>query len=716
MARNGQTTIADAEHHTAPVPPSRLTRRAALHGAVGTVLGALLAACGDTTAAPTGTAGVPAPTAANAGTTNGGTTTGMPTAANATTTNTSVTMAKTNYKTWNLSEYQQQTGKMLAQFAEAPSVAMKVAAKQLPPVKERMPDEPLVVQPIEKIGKYCEKITGYGVNPTSFGNDVYTARQQHFIAIYPDQQTFAPQVAQSYTLSDDKKTFTVKLRKGLKWSDSTPFTADDVMFWYEDILTNKDVTPAVTSDLTPGGKVVQAAKTADDTVVFTASVPFPTILEYMAISTTFAPKNNLKKWHSKYNPDADKLAKDENFPGWVQAFQAHAATQGADFQTDVNLPTLDPWSLSRVDQFGNKYYARNPYYWKVDTAGNQLPYADAQVRLLTGNVETTLLKIKNGEVDFGQQQLQLKDYPVLKQGEAAGNYRALLWQGVTGADRRYLLNLTVKDPVLNKIFNDVRFRQALSLAINRDEINETIYFGRGVSRQFTVPASVSYYDEAMGKAFAEYDPAKANKLLDDMGLKRNGDSGPRMRPDGKPLQFTIEDATFNEKMDELVRDYWAKVGVQVTIKSETRELYAQRAQANELESNCWFGDTVDEFSVHVRPFNFRPPWGIDNVPHSGAPWNTWRLTNGKEGTEPPAEIKELIDLSERFRGTTRGTDEYMKLGKEMLMRNVAGLYAIGTVGMVPVVVVAKKNLRNFPEEEVSINYMIAVHGDQWFIE
>jgi len=714
MTSNAPTT------GTVSVPTPRFSRRAALRivaaGFAGSATVALLAACGDATA-PTATAGAVAPASGT-----GGAPTVAPRAATAPATaggavnNAMAAGAKTNYKTWSLSEYQQQTGKMLAQFNEAPSLAMKVAAKQLPPVKERLPDEPLVVQPIEKLGKYCDKITGYGVNPTSFGNDVYTARQQHFIAIYPDQQTFVPQVAQTFTLSDDKKTFVVKLRKGMKWSDGTPFTADDVMFWYEDFLTNKDLNAAITSDLTPGGKVVQATKTSDDTITFAATVPYPTIIEIMAITTTFLPKNYLKKWHSKYNPDADKVAKDEGFQTWVQAFQAHSAAQGPDFQDDAKLPTLDPWMLARTDQFGNKYFDRNPYYWKVDTAGNQLPYAESEVRLLTGNLETTILKIKNGEIDFGSQQLQLKDYPVLKQGETAGNYRALLWQGVTGADHRFQVNLTVKDPVLNKIFNDVRFRQALSLAINRDEINEAIFFGRGTPRQFTAPPSSSYYEESYGKSYAEYDPARANKLLDDMGLKRGGTDQPRMRPDGKPLQFTVEDATFNEKMDELVRDYWAKIGVQVTIKSETRELYSQRANANELEASVWFGDSMDEFTAHVRPFSFRPPWGIDNVPHSGSPWNTWRLTNGKDGQEPPQDVKDLIDLTDRFRQTTRGTDEYTKLGKEMLSRNVAGLYSIGTVGLVPSVIIARKNLRNFPENQVAINYLIPIHGDQWFLE
>lgn len=621
--------------------------------------------------------------------------------------------APTNYQTWNRAEYQRETGRTIAQYAEAPALAARVAEGTLPPVAERLPAEPLVVQPIETVGKYCETLTGYGVNPTSFGNDVYSARQQHLIAIYPDNETLAPQIAESFALADDGMSFTVTLRAGMSWSDGAPFTADDIMFWYQDILLNEELTPAIATALRPGGEVIRVTKTADDTVTFQTSVPFPAIVEYLVTALPFAPKHYLSRWHLKYNPDAETVAKNEGFETWVQGFLAHATT--GDDQTDVALPSIDPWFLARADQFGNRYYDRNPYYWKVDTAGNQLPYANTEVRLLTGNVETTILRIRNGEIDFGAEQLQLKDYPVLKENEEAGNYRALLWEGITGADRRYLVNLTVQDPVLNQVFNDLRFRQALSLAINRDEINETLFFGRATPRQYTAPPTTSFFEAALADSFAAFDPDRANALLDELGLARGGDGQPRLRPDGEPLRFTIEDATTNEKMDELIRDYWGAIGIEVTIKSETRELYAQRAQANETQASVWFGE-ADEFGMHVNAYNFRPPWGIDNVPHSGAPWNTWRITGGEEGQEPPPELQELIALAERFQQATTGTEEYAALGKDLLTRNVDGLFSIGTVGLAPAVVVAKKNLRNFPEQGTMMMKFVPVHGDQWFVE
>lgn len=621
--------------------------------------------------------------------------------------------AETSYQTWNLAEYEQETGETISEFTEAPSLAERVDAGELPAVLQRMPEQPLVVQPIQEIGTYCGPLTGYGVNPTSFGNDVVSARRQFLIGIYPDLTTFAPQIAESYELSDDATTFTVRLRQGMRWSDGEPATAADILFWYEDIVLNEEITPAIESNLQPGGEVIQVTQEDDYTVVFTSSVPYPVIIEYLATNAVFVPRHYLEQWHIDYNPEVESIAEAEGFDTWVQLFQSRNAI--ADDQVNPDRPVLDPWAFTRTDDLGNKYYERNPYYWKVDTQGQQLPYAESEVRVLTGNIETTILQIRNGDIDFGAEQIQLQHIAVLREGEEAGNYRALLWQGVTGAERRYQLNLTVQDPVLREIFNDVRFRQALSLGINRDEINETLFFGQATPRQFTVPPSVTLYEDWMGEHFVELDVEGANQLLDEMGLERRESDGLRLRPDGEPLQFTIEDSTFNEAMDELIVEYWLELGIDAQIRSITRELYAERALANELQASVWFGDIVDEVNIRLRPVSFRPPWGIDTVPHSGALWHRWYTTDGAEGEEPPEEIRSLYELADEFQQTIRDTPEFEEVGTALLTQNLEGLYVIGTVGLAPAVVVAANNLRNFPEDSVMMLKMQPAHGDQWYL-
>jgi len=618
----------------------------------------------------------------------------------------------TNYKTWTKSAYEAETGETLPEYTEAPSLAERVASGELPPLAERLPEDPLVVSPISEVGTYCGPVVGWGVNPNSYGNDVVSSRTQFPIGVYPDYATFAPQIAESYELSEDSKSFTLKLRKGMRWSDGEPVTAADIMYWYEDVLLNEDLTPAISNNYKPGGEVMTVTQVDDFTVTFSFAVPYPIIIELLTSAQVVQPRHYLEQWHKKYNPEVETTASNEGYDTWVLQYQAIAGT--GDNQENPDLPVLDPWALSRADEFGNKYYDRNPYYWKVDTQGQQLPYAEQQIRRLTGNLETTILQVRNGEIDFGAEQLQLKDIAVLREGQEAGGYKALLWQGVTGSERRYQFNLTIEEPGLNEIFNDVRFRQAMSLAINRDEINETLFFGQATPRQFTVPPSVSLYEDWMGEHYAAYDVDQANQLLDEMGLER-GEDGIRLRSDGQPLTFTIEDANFNESMDELIVDYWRAVGVDAQIRSLTRELYSERTQANEVQASEWYGDIVDEINLRIRPVSFRPPWGIDNVPHSGALWHQWYLSDGAEGVEPPEEIKELYTLAEQFQQSQRGTPEFEETGKALLTKNLEGLYLIGTVGLAPSPVVISNALRNFPEEGIMMIKMQAVHGDQWYL-
>jgi peptide/nickel transport system substrate-binding protein len=620
--------------------------------------------------------------------------------------------APTNYKTWTKSAYEAETGETLPDYTEAPSLADRVASGELPALADRLPDDPLVVSPISEIGTYCGPVTGWGVNPTSFGNDVVSSRLQFPITVYPDYATFAPQILEAYELAEDSKSIVLHLRKGMKWSDGEPVTAADILYWYEDVLLNEELTPAISNDYKPGGEVLKLTQTDDFTVTLEFAAPHPIIIELLTSRMIIQPRHYLEQWHKKYTPEVETTAKDEGFDTWVLMYQAKSAS--GDNQENAGLPVLDPWAFSRSDEFGNKYYDRNPYYWKVDTQGQQLPYAEQQIRRLTGNLETTILQVRNGEIDFGAEQLQLKDIAVLREGQEAGGYRALLWQGVTGAERRYQFNLTIEDPGLNEIFNDVRFRQAMSLAINRDEINETLFFGQATPRQFTVPPTVSLYEDWMGEHYAQYDVDQANQLLDDMGLEVGGD-GIRLRSDGQPISFAIEDAQFNEAMDELIVDYWRAVGIDTQIKSLTRELYAERTQANETQSSEWSGDIVDEINIRIRPVSFRPPWGIDNVPHSGSLWHQWYLSDGAEGVEPPEAIKELYTLAEQFQAAQRGTPEFDESGKALLTKNLEGLYVIGTVGLAPSVVIAGNTLRNFPEESIMMIKMQAVHGDQWYL-
>ena len=333
-----------------------------------------------------------------------------------------------NFRVWNLDEYEAETGNTIASFREAPMLAEMVASNQLPPLEERLPvrEDIQVVQPREAIGQYGGEIRFNATNPTSFGNTGFTAWDQHLAGLSTNWEVIFPQVAKSIELSDDLTTVTVTLRRGTKWSDGVPFTADDVMFWYEDIMLNEEL-PNLPAQHRPGGQPVVVEKVDDYTVNFIYSQPYPAAIPLFTSLAPFAPRHYLQKWHIAYNENAAELAAEEGFDTWAAAFEFHYNGQTGQNDFDPDLPVLKPWRLEEVDQFGNKFYVRNPYYWKVDTEGNQLPYIDRQVRALLSEREVVILNVQAGDLDYGYYNIEVSDLPVLRAGEAEGDYTTILW-------------------------------------------------------------------------------------------------------------------------------------------------------------------------------------------------------------------------------------------------------------------------------------------------
>ncbi len=625
-----------------------------------------------------------------------------------------------NLRVWSLDEYEA-AGNSIAMFNEAPMLAEMVAAGDLPPLEERLPDrgDIMVVQPREAIGSYGGEITFNATNPTSFGNTGFTAWDQHLTGFSTNWEVIFPEVAKSVALSDDLMTATVTLRSGMKWSDGAPVSADDVMFWYEDIMLHEEL-PNMSNALKPGGTPLVVEKVDDLTVNFVAAQPnpaFPIVVARSGQGFPLAPRHYLEQWHADYNEDAQALAESEGYDTWAGAFQFHMNGQTGQSDFDPDLPVVKPWTLDTVDDFGNKFYVRNPYYWKVDTEGNQLPYIDRQVRLLLAEPEVVILNVQAGAIDYGFYNLEVSDLPVLKAGEADGDYTTILWPADQGAMSKYQFNITVNDPVLNEIFNDLRFRQAMSLAINRDEINEVLFFGVAVARQWGVSSASAFYEDWMSGHYADYDPDQANALLDEMGLTM-GDDGVRMRPDGQPLAIVLWDAINRIPMSELVAEYWEAVGVDVEINPSTREAFKQALLANEVHASTWFADVVSEKDMYQRPIWLRPPYGIDSTPVGGGlAWRQWWLSDGAEGEEPPEYQKEQLRLVDEWQLTEIGSDRYVELGTLLVANTVRNIYHIGPVGEAPEVFIRSNRLKNFTPVEgvVYISHLESGHSDQWFV-
>ena len=623
-----------------------------------------------------------------------------------------------------LADYEQATGNTITSFSEAPMLAAMVAAGELPPVQERLPGEPLVLQPLASIGRYGGNLIGAANYPTYGADDVWSARIQGLLKPSMDLNTVVANAARAWQVSADLSSITIHLRRGMKWSDGHPFTADDILFWYEDYLGNDEINPVKPKMWSPGGELMKVEKLDDLTVRYSFAAPFPGATVLLGAVprdgtwTTFAPRHYLEQFHIAHNPEANDLAKAAGHDNWFQLLRSH---WGLEIQSreDVDLPSIDTWVLEEVDAAGNKYFTRNPYYWKIDTAGNQLPYIDEQTRQLFDSMETIHLQVINGELSYAAFHSVLNNYPLYKSNEAEGGYRVLLWNSLRGAEQTFYWNQTSKDPVLREIFNDIRFRQATSLAINRAEINDSLFFGRAVPRQATVNPGNELFEPWMADHYAEYDPDRANELLDEMGLEWDANREYRLRPDGKRIAVVFPYRELEgpkQRINELAQEYWKAIGIDVTLKQVSSSLFWEMVNANEVELGGKHLDMNTVNGLYSCTFcRFRPSWGVSN----GRPWQSWYNTDGAQGEEPPPDVKELFELSDRWLTMPPDTDEWRALGKELMKKNVEGMYQIGTVGMGPQPVLVAANLHNIPDEgswwyDWFAVWFAGYHADQWY--
>ncbi|NMB45715.1 MAG: ABC transporter substrate-binding protein [Firmicutes bacterium] len=508
--------------------------------------------------------------------------------------------------------------------------------------------------------------------------------------------TVEPNVAKSWEIAPDGKSITLYLRKRMKWSDGHPFTADDVLFWYEDYLLNKELNPSFPVWMAPGGVPGTVEKVDDYTVRINFAYANGLILESLASVPVFLPKHYLKQFHPTYTPmeKLEAIAKKEGLEYWYQVFQ-----NKDDWIVNPERPTHKAWKPMNLPTAQNWIMERNPYYWKVDPEGNQLPYVDRIVHELAANAEMVTMKAVAGELDMQLRHINVSDFTLLRENAEKGNYRVIQWIPALGSDLAIFINQNVKDLALQEIFIRPEFRQALSLAVNREEINDLIYLGLGEPRQATMIPESPYYRPEFEKAYAEYDPERANQMLDAVGLVERGKDGFRLRSDGKTLMVTIDVApVFGPWVDvcEMIKMYWEAVGVKTAINTIERGLFFARAHAGDHEMNAWNMDRASQ------PWYY-PCWW---VPATGDSWfapltTTWYLTDGKGGEAPPTEeLQQLIDLYEQLKMTV-DPDEKLRVGQEILQLHAENVWSIGTVGLVPSAMcigVVKNYFGNVPDE------------------
>lgn len=618
----------------------------------------------------------------------------------------------------DLDDYNKQIGKTLT-LSENPLFADQVKAGKLPPVAERLPEDALVYLPYDDCGRYGGMLRGMSKALESGTSEILSWRHVNLVRLSDDLQTLVPNVAKSWQWSDDFSSLTMTLRKGHKWSDGAPFTSDDVVFYIDDIIKNKDIHSVVPSNWMVGGKPVEVTKIDDQNFRFDFAAPYPGLLHFLATGgsyfAAYAPKHHYMKYLLKYNPQADEEAKAAGSVGWAQHFGL-IWSKWKDTETitphALIRPTLESHITELETNTQRRQFIANPYYFKVDTAGNQLPYIDRQHERFLDQ-ELFILSILNGEVDQKAQTVGLSNYPVLKENEEKGGYHLQLPPGGVGPP--IVFNQTIKDLRMRAIYSDVRFRQAMSLAMNREELNEVLWFGLGTPEQ-AIPLGVPFVTDADRNHMIAYDPAAANKLLDEMGMKRDSD-GMRLHPDGEAFTILWEYSPQfgSESFTTLVRDYWKDVGINVTLKEVTSQLSREKA-ANATSDINMEWDVPFEPNLISQIDYYIPPYG-DIGPLVGVQWRDWVNSNGASGEEPPAWAKRLFELSEVWKTVLPGSDDYMKIGAEMVRINLDNMVIIGSVANLPGPTVVSNRLRNVTQWTVqNYNYgrTYPFRADQWY--
>ncbi len=578
-----------------------------------------------------------------------------------------------------IADYEAATGNEISTFQQSPILDAAVADGTLPPVEERLPDEPLVMQPADQIGEY-----GGTMRNTHEGNfDFLEDLLREFPHVYgSNMQGVLPNVFMNAETSADGLSTTFTIRPGIKWSDGHPFGADDFVFWYEAIAANEDLNPNGVNNMKVGGEMGTVTKVDENTIVMTFKAPYGVLLERLNRwrPMPYAPAHYLKQFHPDYTDpdDVNALAEERGFSNWVELFQAEH-----DWYGNPDEPTIFAWkAVTRGASVPVQELERNPYYWKVDTAGNQLPYVDHINRPNLGDREAILLDVIAGQTDYMNPYTlgYLTNYPVLKQNEESGGYRVLPqfgWSDVLGV---VTFNMSIDDDVLRELFRNKEFRVALSIGYDRDRINEVVFNGLYKPSQVAPPDASVYNGADPGfKLHTEHDPDRANEILDSLGLTWNEDQSQRLLPDGRPFELSAQVHTGwvqQVPIAELIAQGWEDIGLKTTIVPLDGRLHTERRLAGDYELQVrpvnWAGQAPIIGAMRGEPMPISSSWLVN------PPWAQYVMSGGAEGEEPPDDVKRLYEIFEEFIAEPDAQKRF-ELESEMYKIHQDNLWVIGSI-------------------------------------
>lgn len=615
---------------------------------------------------------------------------------------------------YELAEFQAAAGCEMA-FSENPEIgALNGEIKgnpDLPPLAERLPSEPLVVMPYDSVGSYGGTLNALS-NATEAGtSDFLSTRHVNLVRYSDDLQTIVPNVAKSWSWNDSYTELTMELRAGHKWSDGAPFTTEDVRFWLENLALDTNVIEKPKDYVLAGGEPISIEVIDETTMKFILPAPKPGLLVHFATSYAqpFQPAHFLGQFHPALNADADAKAAEY---GYANGYEALNAYYGNSDWTDTPTPMLrDPAKAGSLpkgtqptleshiyitDTTEGRKLVANPYFHMVDTSGQQLPYISRQDELYANDNEVRILKLVNGEADYKSQSLTLGAAPLLLENAEKGDFTIQLKPTI--AMPVFSFNVTSEDEAKREVFGNLAFREAMSIAINRDELNEVAFFGEGVPKQYIgFSPTPSFVDESLTQHMVAYDPDGAKAKLDEIGMVDTDGDGFRELPNGDKITLNMQFATqgIGGEVVELVARNWAEVGVQTAVKEVTPDEYRSAQSSNALDVGMWEKGQPVAIVLGNNEL-FTPPFENYFGHRTGMLWAEWVDSGGASGVEPPEWVQTMMADINAFQGAAPGSDEQAELGNKLATAMTENLMFIGTV-QAPNVVYHRNALKNVTE-------------------
>lgn len=614
-------------------------------------------------------------------------------------------------------------------YNEAPMLAERVAAGELPPVEDRLPPNPEIVDVVEEIGQYggTMRVAIGNVNHL-FGDPQAVMGTELALRIDTDFASVTGGLFEEWEFNDDATEQILYLREGLRWSDGEPMTTEDCLFNYVDCRLNEEMYPNGPGSAWSTGEEqtpMQMEAIDDYTLKLTFADPYPLIILQQCFYAgsqwggMFAPKHYGMQFHPKYTEQEvlDQKVEEAGFEDWIELLGDRMRV-GSTIPAQVDLPGMTAF-IRTADDPDHHTYERNPYYWKVDPEGNQLPYYDKTIIFIIASRELINTRLISGELDFAGRNAQLVNMELYQNNLDSANLKIKMWDSVYPGRVIIYPNHTAKDPELREFFQNRDVRIAMSHSINRDEINDVVHFGLGTPRQWAMWPNSQYYEEGDESHYVEYNPELANQMLDDAGYSERDGDGFRTFESGNRVGWTIEYDPEQGDIPptlELCVPYWEDIGIEVKLKPTNRQLLNERFEANDLVMTTWEGDISDitwpASARAVIPGRANHTWA--------RAWEAWLWSPGEYPDleeEPPQWVKDQYEAFLLFNRTV-DPQQRVEIAREMWERFYEYLPCFATVG-VPQPVVMKQNMRNFPDWGLwgfSVIRAVPVHPEQFFFD